>query len=269
MQPKISILMGIYNCAPTLAEAIDSILAQTYPNWELVLCDDGSTDSTYATADSYRQQFPDKIVLLRNPRNMGLNHTLNHCLLHATGDYIARMDGDDISLPERFEKELSYLQAHPEYAIVSCPMVYFDENGDFRTGRTACEAPQPAMLARGTIHCHAPCMIRTEAIRSVGGYTVDKKLLRVEDWHLWMKLYAAGYRGRNLIEPLYKMRDDRAATSRRKFKYRFNEMYVCHLVIKTFRLPIWNYVFALRPILVGMLPKPIYNYLHRKKISRN
>lgn len=268
MQPKISILMGIYNCAPTLAEAINSILAQTYPNWELILCDDGSADDTYAIADSYRQQYPQKIVLLKNERNMGLNHTLNHCLQHATGEYIARMDGDDVSLPERFEKELNYLQAHPEYAIVSCPMIYFDENGDFRTGKCSCEEPQPAMLARGTIHCHAPCMVRTEAIRSVGGYSVDKKLLRVEDWHLWLKLYAAGYRGRNLTEPLYKMRDDRAATSRRKFKYRFNEAYVCRLAIQTFRLPVWNYVFALRPILVGLLPGPVYHYLHRRKIEK-
>ncbi len=259
--------MGIYNCAPTLAEAIDSILAQTYENWELILCDDGSADSTYAIADSYRQRYPEKIVLLKNEQNMGLNHTLNHCLDYATGDYIARMDGDDISLPERFEKEMNYLLTHPEYAIVSCPMVYFDENGDFRTGSCTCEEPQPAMLVRGTIHCHAPCMVRTEAMRAVGGYSVDKKLLRVEDWHLWMKLYAAGYRGRNLTEPLYKMRDDRAATGRRKFQYRFNEAYVCCLTIQTFHLPIWNYVFTLRPILVGLLPGPVYNYLHRRKIS--
>lgn len=268
MQPKISILMGIYNCATTLAEAIDSILAQTYSNWELILCDDGSVDDTYAVAESYQQRYPEKVILLKNERNMGLNHTLNHCLEHAGGEYIARMDGDDVSLPTRLEKELDYLMAHPEYAIVSCPMVYFDENGDFRTGGCAYEAPQPSMLVRGTIHCHAPCMVRTEAIRKVGGYSVEKRLLRVEDWHLWMKLYAAGYRGRNLTEPLYKMRDDRAATGRRKFKYRFNEAYVCCLTIKTFGLPVWSYVFALRPIIVGLLPGPVYNYLHRRKIDQ-
>ena len=269
MQPKISILMGIYNCAKTLPEAVDSILAQTYPNWELILCDDGSSDDTYAVAEGYRQQYPEKIILLKNERNMGLNHTLNHCLQHATGEYIARMDGDDISLPERFEKELNFLQTHPEYAIVSCPMIYFDENGDFRTGGCACREPQPAMLVRGTVHCHAPCMVRAEAFRSVGGYSVDKKLLRVEDWHLWMKLYAAGYRGYNLNEPLYKMRDDRAAANRRKFKDRFNEVHVCCLVIKTFHLPFWNYIFALRPILVGLLPGPVYHFLHRRKLKNH
>lgn len=266
--PKISILMGIYNCGETLPEAIDSILKQTYQNWELILCDDGSADDTYAVAESYREQYPEKIILIRNDRNMGLNHTLNHCLQCATGEYVARMDGDDISLPERFEKELSCLEAHPEYAIVSCPMIYFDETGDWQVGRTRREEPTPEMLVHGTIHCHAPCMIRTEAIREVGGYSVDRKLLRVEDWHLWMKLYAAGYRGRNLTEPLYKMRDDQAAAGRRKLRYRFNEAYVSLLAIKTFKQPAWKCVYALRPVMVGLLPMPLYHHLHRKKLGK-
>lgn len=264
MQPKISILMGIYNCASTLAEAIGSILGQTYPNWELILCDDGSADDTYAVAEHFRECCPGKIILLKNDVNMGLNRTLNRCLAHATGEYIARMDGDDISLPERLETELRYLQTHREYDIVSCPMIYFDESGDFRTGRCICEAPEPALLVRGTVHCHAPCMIRADAIRAVGGYSEDGRLLRVEDWHLWVKLYAAGYRGRNLTQPLYKMRDDRAALGRRKFKYRLNEAYVSLLAARTFRLPPWKAVFALRPILVGLLPMPVYRYLHRR-----
>ncbi len=267
MQPKISILMGIYNCAATLPEAIDSILAQTYPNWELILCDDGSKDDTYAVAESYRSRYPEKIILIQNEKNMGLNHTLNHCLQHATGEFISRMDGDDLSMPTRFEKELNFLLENPQFAIVSTPMVYFDETGDWKTGKCDCQEPTPAMLVHGTIHCHAPCMLRANAMRQVGGYSVDKKLLRVEDWHLWLKLYAAGYRGYNLTEPLYKMRDDQAAASRRKFRYRFNESYISMLAVKTFRLPLWKYVYALRPILVGLLPMPVYNYLHRKKIG--
>lgn len=124
---KVSIIMGIYNCAATLPEAIDSILAQTFSDWQLVLCDDGSKDSTYTVAESYQEKFPNKIVLLQNERNMGLNHTLNRCLQIANGEYVARMDGDDISLPTRLEKEARFLDAHPEYAIVSTPMFFFDE----------------------------------------------------------------------------------------------------------------------------------------------
>ena len=72
--------MGIYNCADTLPQAIDSILAQTETDWELILCDDGSSDCTYAVAEEYARRDPERIVLLRNPKNLGLNATLNRCL---------------------------------------------------------------------------------------------------------------------------------------------------------------------------------------------
>ena len=107
MAPKISVLMGIYNCAQTLPAAIDSILAQTEKDWELILCDDGSQDDTCLVAERYRQQYPEKIVLLKNERNMGLNATLNRCLKAARGEFIARMGGDDLCERERFRKQLA------------------------------------------------------------------------------------------------------------------------------------------------------------------
>ena len=123
--------MGIYNCANTLPEAINAILAQTYTNWELILCDDGSKDDTIAVATEYVEKYPDKIVLLKNEKNMGLNFTLNKCLEHATGEYIARMDGDDTCNPLRFEKEVRYLDENPDMALVSCHMELYDETGAF------------------------------------------------------------------------------------------------------------------------------------------
>lgn len=266
MNAKISILMGIYNCAGTLAEAIDSILSQTYTNWELILCDDGSSDDTYAIAQDYQNRFPDKIILLKNEKNMGLNYTLNHCLEHATGEFIARMDGDDISLPHRFETELVALEAEPDLDVVSCSMIYFDDDGDFGGNTQVCTYPQKEMLVRGTVHCHAPCMVRTETMRKVNGYSVDPKLLRVEDWHLWIKIYAAGGKGKNLTEPLYKMRDDRNAAARRKFRYRINEAHVAAFAVKTLNLPKWKYIYVLRPILVGLLPGFVYRFLHKQKL---
>ncbi len=84
-------------------------------------------------------------------------------------------------------------------------------------------------------------MVRREAYEKVKGYSVEKKLLRVEDYHLWFKMYSAGYKGHNLQEALYKMRDDSNAIQRRKFKYRINEAYVKRLIIKNFDLPIKKY----------------------------
>lgn len=254
--------MGIYNCAATLQEALDSLYAQTFQDFEIVLCDDGSKDNTYEVAlDNQRQHA--NIVLLRNEQNLGLNATLNKCLAAAKGKYIARMDGDDISLPTRFEKQVKFLDEHPEYAVVSAPMIYFDENGEFRRGKGKGE-----VVARDFVHgspiCHAPCMARTEVFRSVGGYSVDERLLRVEDYHLWFKIFAAGYKLFMMDECLYMMRDDREAFRRRTFKSRVNETYVKSIGYRMINLPFYYQVFALRPLLIAMLPDCIYRILHKK-----
>jgi glycosyltransferase EpsE len=262
MNPKVSIIMGIYNCAKTLPEAIESIISQTYENWELIMCDDGSTDNTYEVAQKYKIAYPNKIILIKNDENKGLNYTLNHCLEYAKSEYIARMDGDDISLPERFKKEVEFLESHPEYAIVSMPMIYFDENGDWGKGNCDGE-PQIKNMVKGTPFCHAPCMVRKEAFDAVGGYVVSSKRLRVEDWDLWIRMYEKGYKGYNLSEHLYKMRDDINAYNRRKFKYRLNEARVGASAVKKLNLPKKYYIFTIRHILVGLLPTKIYDVLHK------
>lgn len=262
---RISVIMGIYNCAPTLVEALDSLYAQTYQNFKIILCDDGSTDTTYQIAAEYAKEH-DNIVLIKNDQNKGLNYTLNHCLEYADTEYVARMDGDDISLPTRFEKEIAFLDSHPEYAIVSCPMIHFDENGDYKIGKPRSRFPQKEDFVPATPFCHAPCMVRTVAYNKVRGYSVSKRLLRVEDYHLWFKMYAAGYKGHNLSEPLYKMRDDRNAMNRRTFSNRLNETYVKHIGYKMLQMPFYYQIFALKPLLIWLLPKPIYNYLHRKNV---
>lgn len=253
--------MGIYNCENTLDEAIQSLLDQTNQQWKLIMCDDGSKDNTYKKAKSYAEQH-ENIILIQNDKNMGLNYTLNHCLEYVDTEYVARMDADDISLPTRLEKEINFLDGHHEYAIVSTPMIYFDENGDFRVGKGNGEVIKSDFI-KGTPFCHAPCMVRSEAYRKVRGYTVAEKLLRVEDYHLWYKMYLYGYRGYNLKEPLYKMRDDRDAKNRRKYKYRINEAYVKYLIVRDFNLSKINYIRVLKPLIVGLLPTFLYDFLHR------
>lgn len=266
MEIRISIIMGIYNCAETLPEAIDSLVQQTYTGWKLIMCDDGSSDTTYTVAAEYQKKFPEKIILIKNDKNRGLNYTLNHCLQYADTEYVARMDGDDISLPERLEKEIHFLDTHPAYAIVSCPMIYFDEYGDWGHGSAGGEAFKED-LAKGTPFCHAPCMVRREAYAAVNGYSMNEDRLRVEDWDLWVRMYTQGYTGYVLPERLYKMRDDRMAYSRRKFKFRINEAKVSLSAIRLLHLSSKNYIWVLRPIIVGLLPRFIYDFLHRKRLQ--
>lgn len=262
--PLVSVIMGIYNCEDTLAEALNCLIGQTYTNWEIILCDDGSHDHTAEIAQGFVDRYPGKIHLLRNEKNLGLNVTLNKCLEKAQGELIARMDGDDLCSPDRFEKEVSALFEHPEMSIVSTDMQFFDEDGIW--GRTRVKQfPKPIDFMGPNPFCHAPCMVRKEAYEAVDGYSVAKKLLRVEDYHLWVKMYEKGYRGMNIQEPLYQMRDDRNATSRKKFRYRLNAAYVEGYAIKHLNLPPYYYLRCIRPILVGLLPGKIYSWLHHAK----
>lgn len=260
---RITVLIGIYNCASTLPEALDSLMSQTYKDFKIVLCDDGSKDETLQVASEYAKKH-ENVQVIRNERNMGLNYTLNHCLEYADTEYVARMDGDDISMPTRFEKEIAFLDVHPEYAIVSTPMIYFDEQGDFRTGKGNGEVHKTDFL-HGSPICHAPSMTRTLALKSVGGYAVDPRLLRVEDYNLWIRMYAAGYKAYNLSEPLYKMRDDRNAKARRNWMTRRNEMYAMSTGFKLLSLPWYTQMFALRPLLAHIAPSWLYNLYHKKK----
>ena len=266
---QVVILMTTYQGETYLKEQMDSILAQDYPHWRLIVRDDGSQDETYAVAERYKEDHPDKIILLRNPKNMGLNYTLNHCLQTVDTEFIARMDGDDLCAPTRLEKELGFLDAHLEFAIVSCPMVMFDEQGQW--GQTSViERPQIDDFCTHTpFFCHAASMIRSEAMKQVGGYTVDPKFLRVEDCNLWFKLYAQGYRGANLTEPLYMMRDDRNATHRRSLKARMNGCYVLYDGFRQLNMPLLKYRYVVRNAIIETIkcciPGGIYDYLHKNK----
>lgn len=274
-QRKVSVIMGIYNCASTLAEAIDSLLAQTFTDWELIMCDDGSTDDTVAIAKSYVRRF-DNILLIHNEHNMGLPATLNHCLEFAESEYIARMDGDDISMPERFEKEVNFLDSNPDYALVSCSMICFDEKGDWGVQGHK-EKPQKKDFAYESPFCHAPCMMRRKVLNEIGNYTVREQLKRGQDYFLWHKFYCAGYKGYNLQEPLYKMRDDQDAANRRgtnlplikRVKGRYGRAILQMEIMHDLGLPRYYDLLALRPILVAMLPNSLYNMFHRLKIRHN
>ena len=266
MDKLISIIMGIYNCADTLDEAIQSILSQTYDNWEMIMCDDGSTDDTYSIAKKYVDLYPEKFILLKNEKNLGLNQTLNNCLSVSRGYYIARMDGDDISYPERFEEEIRAFNKNPDISIVSTDMEFFDENGVW--GRTKkYYRPDNSHFMKSNPFCHAPCLVKKEAFDNVDGYTVSEKLLRVEDYHLWVKMYEAGYIGLNIQKPLYMMRDNREAQQRRKFRFRLNAAYSKAYAVKHLKLPVYNYIYCLTPIIKGILPSFIYKFLHRHKLS--
>lgn len=249
---KVSVIMGVYNCGKTIREAIASIQNQTYGNWELIICDDASNDDTYRIVKEIANT-ESRIILIKNDENMGLNITLNNCLSKASGEFIARMDGDDLCSSDRFEKQIDFLNSQTDYDVVATAMSFFDDEGVWGRNHVM-EKPTAKDIVVKTSICHATIMMRKKCMDDVNGYTVGKRYLRVEDADLWIKLYAKGYRCYNINEPLYQMRNDKNAFSRRKFKYRLNETYVRLKGCKTFHLGIECWLLAMAPIFKGLVP---------------
>lgn len=269
--PKVSIIMGVYNCADTLSKSIESIINQSFTDWEFIICDDASTDDTYKIASYYAKRYKGKIKLLRNDSNKKLAATLNRCLSVASGQYIARQDGDDISLSNRLEKQVAFLDSNSEYMLVGTGMVPFDENGDMEVRMGKIE-PVKQDIPMNNTFMHATIMMRKEGYEELKGYRVMKQTRRAEDYDLWIRFFAAGFRGYNLQEALYKVKEDKEALKRRKFKYYFDTSQLIFIGCRTLKLPIKYYLFIFKPILIGLTPKQIvkryYHYRDKKLIKK-
>ena len=137
----VSVVMSVYNDEQYLKESLDSIFAQTIQYFELIIVDDCSTDRTVEIIENYHD---DRIRLIRNTENRGLTRNLNTALEYVQGTYIARMDGDDKSRPERFEKQIAYLEQHPELMLISCRTHMF--GGEENTEPAAGDDADPACI---------------------------------------------------------------------------------------------------------------------------
>ena len=264
--PSISVLMGVYNCASTVEEAVHSIIAQTVTDWELIICDDGSSDNTYEVVQELARRDP-RIVLIRNDRNMGLAPTLNHCLRIARGTYTARMDGDDLCAPDRFEKELALLESDPHCAVVSCAMISFDQDGPYGISHYLKKPKRQDLIMRSPF-CHAGCMMHKAILLQLNGYSESEAVRRMEDYDLWFRLYQAGHYGRNLPDTLYSMRDDRNAYKRRTLTARLNSTRLKYRIYRAFRPGIRYIPYVFAPVIKGLLPEKLYTFLRRKKLQK-
>ena len=266
--PEISVIMATYNCESTLRRAVDSIFAQTYPDWELVVCDDCSTDGTWDILCEYRRQRPDRVVLLKNEKNSKLPYSLNRCLEAARGEYIARMDGDDISLPERLEKQLNYLRAHPEYEVVGTSMLRFDDEGDYDKYE-AVKDPCARTLLMQVPFCHATILMRKRAYDALNGYTVAKRTERGQDLDLWFRFYAQGFAGNNLSEALYKVCENRDAIRRRKLKYDVYATQTRKLGFRLLDFPKSKHYLVYLPLISRLVPRRLKLYRRRRLAQKD
>lgn len=264
--PRVSVIMGIYNSnnEEMIRSAIDSILNQTFKDFEFIICDDGSTDGTYELVKRLTEH-DDRVVLIQNEKNSGLAYSLNHCLSIAKGEYIARMDADDISLPERLEKEVAFLDNNKEFAIVGCNVKFFNSNGIWGK-RCLPEFPKKASFLFTSPFVHPSILVRAEVMTALCGYRVAKETLRTEDYDLFMRMYSKGYKGYNLQTELYCFREDKNAYKRRAYKYRLDEAKVRYKGFKSLGLMPKAIPYVIKPLIVGLLPQKFLSVLRKEKV---
>lgn len=180
MMPKISVLMPVYNCELYIFEAIDSILKQSYPEFELLIIDDYSTDSTLQMCKSFDDP---RIIIIEKAENTGYTNSLNYGLSIAKGEYIARMDGDDISLPTRFAKQIAFLEANPTVSL--CGTAFRFLGSDKIVKHPLNHEEIKVKLCFSTAFCHPSIMARKEIFTS---NFYDKNFEPAEDYELWSRL---------------------------------------------------------------------------------
>jgi glycosyltransferase involved in cell wall biosynthesis len=201
--PDISVIMAVYNGAAHLREAVESILDQTYRDFEFIIVNDASTDSSQEILESFSDE---RLVLIKNGTNVGLTKSLTIGLAKARGDYIARMDADDISLPERLEMQKAFLDTHPFVDVVGTAATIIDEDNHEQGVKTP---PGGTMLL--AFHqllknqiLHPSVMFRKKVIVDAGGY--NEAMPFVQDYELWSRLMARGNVLTTLKTPLIRYR---------------------------------------------------------------
>jgi len=187
--PLVSVILAAYNAEGYLREAVASILTQTFTDFEFIIIDDGSTDRTKSIIESFNDP---RIKLISRP-NKGLTPSLNEALHLAAGEFIARMDADDLSTPERLAAQVEYLNHHPDVVLLGGAYDLIDAAGRYLTTITPPDDDatlQEHALSGRTPICHPLAMMRRDAVLKVGGY--DETFKVAQDLDLWLKLGEVG-----------------------------------------------------------------------------
>lgn len=205
MDLKVTVLMSVYNGEKYLRQAVDSILNQTFNDFEFLIINDGSTDRTVEILQSYHDP---RIKIINNEKNVGLTRSLNKGLKLAKGEYIARMDADDVSLPTRLERQISFLDRNKEVGLLGTGWYIIDENSQEMGISKVTDG-------KDAVHfmCHGTALIRKNCLEEVGLYREAFEC--TQDYDLWLRI-ADEFEVANLSKPLYKLREYRDSISSSK-----------------------------------------------------
>lgn len=188
-RPQVSVLMSVYNGEKYLRQAVESVLAQGFTDFELLVANDASTDSSREILTSYDDE---RIKIFDNKRNLGLTASLNKLISRARGEYLARLDADDVCQTDRLQKQVDYLRSNPEVSLVCSWVNVIDNNGE-RISRRQMPIGHAEIVANMLFFnpiTHSSVMMRRDKVKQVGGY--DKQYKKSQDYKLWVDIAVNG-----------------------------------------------------------------------------
>lgn len=251
--PLVSVIIACYNAEKYIDICLDALCRQTYPNIEIIVCDDASKDNSWPILNSWAEK-DSRVKILKNAQNLFSAATRNRCFEQAHGDYFAIQDIDDISKPNRIEVLLNEILSD-DVDFVSSGVDNFDQDPSVITSQTFHKTVYPSKynFLWGVSFFHPATLFKKECIQKVGGYRVAKETRRGQDYDLFMRLYASGYRGKNLKQSLYLYRLDAANIKRRDFSSTIDEFTIRRKNYSKLGMSIIGLPFMLKPFLAYLI----------------
>jgi len=257
--PKVSVVMSVYNSEQYLRKAVESIITQTFNDWEFIIVNDGSTDNTCKILE----EFTDTRIRVLNQINTGLPKALNNGILNSRGEFIARMDADDIALPTRLETQVKFLEQHPDIGIVGSGVYVISSSGKIKgiLNYPLNDKEIRKNLIKRNCFIHPSVMIRKKVFEEVGYY--NPLFTNSEDYELWFRI-AEHYKLANIEEPLLMYRVfDRNITTQRQRRMLLEGIYLRFRAIKKGLYPPSSIIHLIGPIILLGLPRKIRSNIRR------
>ncbi len=264
--PKISVIMGVKylsNDTASLERSVSSILAQTFRGFEFIICVKEASD---IAADFLRRtaEQDSRVILLDGNGTNHLGGQLNRCIEYARGEFLARMDDDDYSYPDRFEKQLKYLSEHPDAAFVGC-RVRLIRGGKPESIRKLPLKPEINDFLFVQPFIHPSLMLRRENVTETGGYSDAPSRKGCEDYDLLMRMYGKGFRGENTESVYLDYTLPPKGKSHRTLKLRLNETVTRFSLYSEMKLLPKALPYVVKPLIAGLIPTALLEKMKERK----
>ena len=266
MPPKITVLMSVYNGLPYLEDALDSILNQTLDDFEFLIIEDCSNDASLEKLETYAKK-DSRINLIKNNNNKGLGANLKKGVKLAKGDYIARMDSDDIALPHRLQTQYDFAIANPDIDIMGSFATDINEQGDDIGIRKMPVSHEEIVKYIWTCPIiHPTAFMKKESLLKAGSYGSEK---RRQDYALWFRCAKHGLKFANIPEPLLKYRFADEYFKKNNLPALITQVKIGWKGCTQVKAPPIAYIGVAVPLVKGILPKPIKRCMTRilKKVD--